>query len=72
MEDNVLNRRQVLTGSVIAALAALWKPGEALAEGTPPEAQGATVVYDVSCALETPSRSIYKKRSTSMAGICAA
>jgi hypothetical protein len=45
MEETVLNRRHVLTGSVIAALAALWKPGEAFAaEEVDPEA---TVTVDV-------------------------
>lgn len=48
-KESALNRRQMLgraaTGGVIAALAALWAPGGAVAADEPVE--GATVAYDV-------------------------
>jgi hypothetical protein len=49
MEDSLFNRRQVLTGSVIAALGALWLPDKARAAAVtpPPGTEGATVVMDV-------------------------
>jgi hypothetical protein len=53
MENYVVNRRQVVTGGVIAAFTALWKPIAALADTVPDAAQGASVVLDVACLGHT-------------------
>src|SRR5437660_3418732 len=51
MEVSLFNRRQVLTGSVIAALSALWLPEKAgaAALSPPPGTEGATLVFDIAC-----------------------
>ena len=53
MKDSIIDRRQVLTGGIVAALGLLWKPGAARAEGVPPGAEGATLVFDVACLGNT-------------------
>jgi hypothetical protein len=50
MDESLVNRRELLTGSIIAALGALWLPWKADAATTPPAAaEGATLVFDVAC-----------------------
>src|SRR5207249_5285063 len=58
MEESLFNRREVLTGSIIAALGALRLPSTADAATTPtvippPGAEGATLVFDVACLGQT-------------------
>jgi hypothetical protein len=60
MEDSLFNRRQVLTGSVIAALGALWLPEKAGAAALtpPPGTEGATLVVDVALLGNTWTENI--------------
>jgi hypothetical protein len=54
MDESLVNRRELLTGGVIAALGALWLPWKAEAATTPPPGtEGATVVFDVACLGNT-------------------
>ena len=54
MEDSLFNRRELLTGGVIAALGALWLPSKAGAATTPPPGvEGATLTFDVACLGNT-------------------
>jgi hypothetical protein len=58
VKDSIIDRRQVLTGGIVAALGLLWKPGGALANEVPPGAQGATIVFDVACLGNTMGLSL--------------
>ena len=55
MEDSLFNRRQVLTGSVIAALGALWLPTKLAIDGCS-EILDLGTLFLVSCPHRCPHR----------------